>query len=180
MSIHKTTPRSASKAVVKVGGPAFVVVNSDGTIYKNGSIGSVAKTPVYVCCGSNGYLCVSFSDGSVTGFTDWDQVGWTWQGQAGEILDMIMDNDNRLYVLYLAYGVETLGGGCYISVLDSSTGQQLGFTKVDVPFEWMDSPSELAIGVNETLIYLNAAGYLKVYDSEITQMGVVKEQIRLN
>ncbi len=168
------------KPAVQIVGPMFYVVNGDGTIYKNGIIGSSANPPEYACSGSNGYFCVSYTDGSVRGFTDWDQSAWTWQGNAQTILDMIMDNDNRLYVLYTAFGIETVGGGCYISVLDSSAGGQLGFTKVDVPFEWMDSPSELAIGENETLIYLNAAGYLKVYGPEVGQLGVAGQPIKVN
>jgi len=78
---------------------------------------------------------------------------------------MVMDADNIIYILYTAWGVQSLGEACYLAVIDPSDGSILKNLMVDVEEKWCNAHSELAIGADGKLFYLNAAGFLKQFSS---------------
>ncbi len=163
------TPGEKIKVVPLLNGPVYEVINSNGTTFKYAKLGGDDKTPVAACYGSNGMLCLGFVDGTISGYENWNNMKWTWQISGMEkILQVVMDKDNYIYVLFTGWGIQAFGKAAYIAVIDSSNGNQVGFIKVGVPDEYCGADSWIAPGGDSTLIYLNTYGYLKVYGPILT------------
>ena len=145
-------------------GLPYIVLNSDGSKYKSGGFGDKG-TPASACYGGDNRLYVGFYGTEVTCFDDWNQEIWSTTMYSGgkEILDMVMDKDNVIYVVYAAVGAEIPGLGCYLSVLDPVDGSVKKTLLLNIPPEWSGSLTELAIGEDGKLFLLNSAGYLKEF-----------------
>jgi len=78
---------------------------------------------------------------------------------------MVMDSDSMIYLLYTAWGIQSLGEACYLAVIDPSDGEILENRMLDVEEKWCNAHSELAIGADGKLFYLNAWGFLKQFSS---------------
>jgi hypothetical protein len=141
------------------------VFNNDGTTYKDGMHGK-DKIPMRACYGGNDRLYIAYKTPSLACFEDWDEEVWSIQLSAnGEVLDMVMDSDNMIYLIYTAWGVQSFGEACYLAVIDPSDGTILKNLMVDVEEKWCNAHSELAIGAGGKLFYLNAWGFLKQFSS---------------
>ena len=139
------------------------VFNSDGTTYKEGKHGK-DKIPMRACYSSDDRFYIAYKTPSLACFEDWDEEVWSIQlSENGEVLDMVMDADNMIYLIYTAWGIQSLGEACYLAVIDPSDGEILKDILIDVPEEWCNAHSDLAIGADGKLFYLNSAGYLKEF-----------------
>lgn len=157
VSAKSTTAQLRMKA-----GLPYIVLNNDGSKYKSGGFGDKGA-PAAACYGGDNRLYVGFSDAVVSCYNDWNEEVWstTLVSSGDDLLDMVMDVDNNIYVAYTAWGAQTMGEGCYVSVINSTDGSVKKTQLIDIPEQWSDSPTELAIGEDRTLFLLNSAGYLK-------------------
>ena len=159
----------------------FYVYNQDGTVYKQGDYSMLRTgfcTPTAACVGSDGRFYVAvFQD--IVCYDDWTDEVWRMRnGYDRSIQDMIMGQDDMIYVLYIHMPG---GGGASYShkwiSLNPADGNTITELDIGVPEEYEGGGGELAIGEDGKLLHLNHTGYLAVFSPglQFLKPGLIRD-----
>jgi hypothetical protein len=161
----------------------FYIYNRDGTLYKLGSYDHLRpyyNPPTAACVGGDGRFYVAvFQD--IVCFDDWTNEVWrTTIGYDRSIQDMIMGEDDTIYVLYIHMPQDGSDGVSYFHKwisLNPANGNTITELDIGVPEEYEGGGGELAIGEDGKLLYLNHKGYLAVFSPglPIVTPGLIRE-----
>jgi hypothetical protein len=118
--------------------------------------------------------------GTVICMNDWDQELWKTEFDITNILDMVMDSKNRIYLCISEFDKTEQKFFCYLVVLNIADGSVTykipvtGFTGGSGRIRVVSA--ELAIGEDNSLIMLQQAGCVAIFSSE-THLGISKPPV---
>ncbi len=160
---------------------SWAVFNADGTKYKSedglapedvamlGSIGFYSSR-IKVAAGASHKFFVAAYDGMtvwLTCYTDWDDTVWSVGIPGYMVFDVILDSEDRVYVLYSGGTGES---SFKWQILDPTDGHPLytqDFTGSPAKLESDLIGGELAIGEDGRLIMLLHGGYIAVFENPL-------------
>jgi hypothetical protein len=150
----------------------FYVYDTDGAIYKQGGYTRDAL-PIEICVGRNGRAYIASTDNKVTCYNDWTDVLWQKSVlNGGKIGDMVMDNEDRVYVCN-AIGVGTAGGNYQYTwkSLNPDNGNAIHEEVFTTSHSLLPSHrAMMALGEGRRLIILFSNGLLVTFNPVITSM----------
>ena len=166
--------------------PEYQIVNPDGSIYKSiinpgghaagGMIivgGFMPRIPAVFCMDNDGHLYIGVGN-RVTCYTDWTEKVWDAPfSMSCAIQDMVIGGNGVIYVLYTAaFGVKGEMHTVHWVSLNLTDGSSIADVDIGIPDAARQKLSgELAIAENNRLVYLNAGGYLAVFESGLDFSG---------
>ncbi len=148
------------------------IYNPDGTLYHSyGYDASPGDEPIAVAYGANRKFYVAAKDRTVTCYSDWTTQEWQISpGGAFARDSLIMGQDDKLYIHYTSTLTLTAYRVAHnIMTINGEDGTTINTMRVSLPGTYNNKTrSELAIGEDKKLIYLNSAGYIVVYQPSLT------------
>jgi len=153
--------------------PQFLVINRDGSNYKQidyapGSL-ALPYMATFVCIGGDSRLYMADNLNVVICYSDWSDEVWriSIPCAGGKILDMIMDTENRIYILYFIKKGENNFDFHWASI-DTNNGSIIYDASIPLPQGYNKYElSNLVIGGGRNLIYLCPSGILTVLDPTV-------------
>jgi len=153
--------------------PQFLVINRDGSVYKqiDYAPGNLAQpyAATFACIGGDGRFYMADTSNVVICYSDWDQEMWrrSISCPGGKIMDMIMDKDNRIYVLYYTK-IADKKYDFHWTLLSPTDGSIIFDGKIPLPDgAYGFDTSDLHIVGGGKLVHLCTSGFITVLDPKV-------------